>query len=118
MKKQKILLKILLILSSGITCFILGGIIGGYLHRSEGLIGAALAFWYAAGGFLIGVIAGIILSRYLTEERLRRHALIVGLMALLGIGFMLYRYYNLDNGKSSGTELPGKQLEKPPRPVQ
>ncbi|MBS1518625.1 MAG: hypothetical protein JSS91_11115 [Bacteroidetes bacterium] len=73
---------------------------GGYLGRltlssSAGFEGGAVIFWYVTGGFIAGIISGIIFSGKLSRRSLISATVIAGLTAAVAAGILLNRLNNL-----------------------
>lgn len=93
MRFSLILLRILFALCLAVICFIVGGTLGGLtVSKSEGLAGAAVVLWYSVFGAILGLVSGIIIPRYLSQQSLKRSSLYLGILALLVLGFMVYQY--------------------------
>ena len=91
------MLKVLFTIFLAIDLSALAGVIGRLtVSRSDGLTGAAVIFWYVLFGFAVGLIAGIFISRFLSQKVLKILNYILGIIALAVIMFVFYRLNNIE----------------------
>jgi len=66
------------------------------LIRSDGFTGGAVIFFYLMAGFFIGLIAGMVLMRYLNESKLKILNIILGIIAIAYFTFLAVRIIQLN----------------------
>ena len=91
------MVKVLFTIFLAIDLSALAGVIGRLtVSRSDGLTGAAVIFWYVLFGFAVGLIAGIFITRFLSQKVLKILNYILGIIALAVIMFVFYRLNNIE----------------------
>ncbi len=96
-------LRILFTLQLSLCCCIAGGFIGRMTSPSNGLVEATMIFWYVVGGMVLGIIAGMFISRSLHGRKLFHANLIAGVTVLILVSLV----YILDFNQIQHPDVPG-----------
>lgn len=92
MKSSKIALSVFFALSLAVVCLIAAVSVDG-LAMTPGNGLAQTSIWYAVGGFGLGLIAGILILKYLSPRTLSISSLALGSLAFIALALLLYFYY-------------------------
>jgi hypothetical protein len=91
MKSSKIALSIFFALALAVVCLVAAVSVDGLAigeHRFDNM-----SAWYAIGGFVLGLISGVGILRYLSPRSLSISSLVLGSMAFIALAILFYFYY-------------------------
>ena len=114
MIKSKILPGFFFVLLLAFLGLLVGTMIGGlFVPKGSGLAGPAIALGYGFVGFVIAIVAGVLLARKLRHSQLRMALIGVGVVTLISCGWLVYRFFEVQKQREgSRSEMVGY------RPVQ
>lgn len=106
MATSKILPGFFFVLFVSFLGLVVGTFIGGvfFVPPGSGLAGPAIALGYGLVGLVVALVGGVVLARRLAPASLRKALLIAGMLVLLAVAFLTYRFVTNRSGSSPASE--------------
>jgi hypothetical protein len=115
MKASKIALSVFFALALAVVCLVAAISVDGLTVPGEGFNDSTV--WYAVGGFVMGLVAGVFILKYLSPKTLSISSIALGSLAFIALAILFYFYYQgkKEEDNSGSAKPTGFVVSRPTR---